>query len=214
MTFQELQDAALGTSFDPTRYRSYAKRFLNRAQQRVARRIGMAVRQASSAITLIVGTHTYDLPADFIGFRGEEPLIDAQGWPLEEVSIDRILSAAAAAPTSTGTPCFFAYEKGRLRLYPTPATVQDLTLIYRAGAPALIADTDVPVIPVDYHELLPLYAKGRLYQEEDDQQAGAQYLAMFEQELREMRGEQQAATHFRRQVPRRFGGRAPTFRLP
>lgn len=211
MTFKELQDAALGTSFDPARYRTYAQRFLNRAQQRIARRIGMAATEALATVTTQPGVNTYDVPVDFAQLRGDEPIIDSEGRPLEQVDVGDMLTATNVS----GEPRYFSYTGKQIRFYPTPAAAATFTMIYRAFAPRMVEDDAEPVIPEDYHELLVLYAKGRLYQEEDDQAAGSSLLGMFESELREMRAEQQRATAFRRQVPRMWrGSGAPTFRLP
>lgn len=211
MTFRELQDAALGTSFNETKYRSYAQRFINHAQQRIARRIGMATAEAIATVTTATGLDTYDVPADFLMLRGEEPIVDQDGHVLEQVEIGDMLTV----PVAAGPPRYFAYTGNQIRLYPVPEGEQPLTMVYRANAPLLVNDDDEPVIPADYHELLVLYAKGRLWQEEDDNQAAATPLAMFEAELRAMRSELQRATVFRRQVPRMWNTPvAPTFRRP
>lgn len=216
MTFKELQDAALGTSFDGTKYRSYAQRFINRAQQRVARGIGMGTMQALATVTTTQGVSTYDVPVDFIQLRGDEPILGPMNFPLVQLDVGDLLSAPALMGAATsGEPRYFAYDGNQIRFFPTPDTAQAFTMVYRATAPRLVNDDDEPAIPEAYHELLVLYAKGRLYQEEDDPAAGAPFMAQFEQELREARGELVAATAFRRQAPRMWNVRpGPTFRRP
>lgn len=211
MTFAELTAAALGDSFDATRRGADARRYINHAYKRFARRLGFTATEARATVTTTSGVDTYDVPPDFQLFAGGRP-VWLSGEPLEHTDRQELEDRGAATGAKATS---FAFYEDKVVLWPVPTDEFELTMYYRAGPTSMTDDLDEPIIPEDTHEILVLYARGRLYQDEDDYDAGAQALALFEQEMREYHRDMGAKTTFRRRVPGTWNQPTrPSFRLP
>ena len=58
----------------------------------------------------------------------------------------------------TGEPSHYSEWAGELRLWPTPTREREYLLRYYKTWPDLVQDSDTPVIPAAFHELLASYA--------------------------------------------------------
>lgn len=211
MTFAELKAAALGDNFNTTTKAAAAGRYINRAMKIVARRIGVANTEAKATATTNVGEDTYDLPADFSHFTGAGNPVWLDNEPLEQIDRADIEDRGPAS----GKPISFTQYEGNIIFWPTPDGEYDLTLFYRAGPLTMVDDLEEPTLPDDYHELLPIYARARLYGDEDDEQAMTTWLGMFESELRQTHRDDGARAAFHRRVPGMWNRRTtPMFRIP
>jgi hypothetical protein len=87
--------------------------------------------------------------------------------------------APQAITASTGLPTFWIWEsysgtttpKFDLFLYPTPSSVITLTADITSVLTALSADGDIPILPVDFHDLIFLGALEDEYRHLDDSRA-------------------------------------------
>lgn len=65
---------------------------------------------------------------------------------------------------ATGHPEYYSMWKGELRFYPLPIATRSYTLRYYRSWSDLVDDTDVPILPETYHDLLINYGAGKLAQ--------------------------------------------------
>jgi len=65
---------------------------------------------------------------------------------------------------STGPPEFFVrYEDGSVTLWPIPDAIYALKIWYKKAPDYMVADTDVPIYPADWHEIIVLLAASRAF---------------------------------------------------
>jgi hypothetical protein len=84
---------------------------------------------------------------------------------------------------SNGAPNFYALTGQNIELYPTPDAVYNLQMRYWMMPSVLALDADVPVMPVDWHHLLWVYAVWLCYEGDDDAQMGQYWQQRFNTEL-------------------------------
>jgi len=96
-----------------------------------------------------------------------------------------------------GTSASAAVSNQTIRLYPTPSSVQTISVrgyrnpVEYGGTSAVyrtaIADANTPDLPVPFDNVLSLYAIYRSYQQQEDAAMGQQYYSQFIQELDNLR---------------------------
>lgn len=112
------------------------------------------------AISLVTGTNTYVLPADFLGLASiEQPLI-VTGNPLDLESY--------------GFPYAFSLWGTNLIVKPTPQRDSAQTMYYYGIPKVLQFGTDIPDIPAAHHKAIVFYAVS---------QAKAKYSQMLDAEI-------------------------------
>lgn len=108
-----------------------------------------------ATITTVAGQKNYELPLDFLNL---EHLFD-------EVTKREVTLLPMDDTNNWG------YKRwgNTLILQPTPKEIGELTLYYHAKPPSLVNPEDEPVIPIEYHDLLVLYAVAKAkYQDEEE----------------------------------------------
>ena len=136
--------------------------WLNQAQKELQKRLikaGQNYYLKCVTTPLVVNQQDYVLPQDFkkehrldIIITGTMPNIEVQ--PLQPITTnqqDLIL-------TQPGMPKFYTFRRNRLIIYPVSDTVMTLRLFYSYAVTDMVADTDTPDAPQDYHEFLALLA--------------------------------------------------------
>lgn len=176
-TFLELQNEALHDDFDQTKYRAAAKRFLNEAQRRVARRVRVPELEDTLQVDTVAGEATVELPYDVVRINSLRNTADRA--PLEAVPVDDV----DLSPASTGSPSVYASVGRRLILGPTPGGAYPLEVRVQGRPVELVDDGDVPQLGDDYADLLVTYARARLFRLEDDFDAAREYMGEFERDL-------------------------------
>jgi hypothetical protein len=165
--------------FDPTQYGSRITAFINDAQNLIARRCQYYNNEDTYAITTVTGTATYALPANFARIR---ELITTDVAQIVQPCGLRDIDGST---TATGRPYFYALDAANIHLYPTPDNIYPLELRYWAMPPALVDDTDVPNLPVDWHNMLWIYSVWMCYEADDDSNMGQYWETRFEKTLAE-----------------------------
>lgn len=66
--------------------------------------------------------------------------------------------------SDTGHPQYYSVWSGGIRFYPLPTTARGYTLRYYRSWTDLVDDSDEPLIPETYHDLLINYGAGKLAQ--------------------------------------------------
>ena len=93
--------------------------------------------------------------------------------------------------SGTGEPWWWSYWAEKVRLYPTPSAVHTVTLrgyaepaAFGAGSSDATAPSD---LPTPFHIVVATYGIARAYEQQEDTVMAAQYFAVFNQELDNLR---------------------------
>ena len=93
--------------------------------------------------------------------------------------------------SGTGEPWWWSYWAEKVRLYPTPSAVHTVTLRGYAEPAAFGAGssdaTEPSVLPTPFHIVVATYGIARAYEQQEDPVMAAQYFAVFNQELDNLR---------------------------
>ena len=161
MQLIDIRTEVLNCGFDPTLFgSSRINAYINNGYFNMVRRVSYYVDEATQDYSTVSGTSMYSLPADFAKVRSLRRT--DIGRELQSVflrDIDRSI-------ITSGTPYAYALDGANMHLYPTPDQAYPLELRYWKLPAALSADTDVPTIPADYHNLLIYSAVAEGYRAE------------------------------------------------
>lgn len=210
-TFLDLQDEALSDDFEPDKYRTLTRRFLNEAQRRIARRVRVPQLEQTQTFTTVAGDGTVDLDENVIRINSLRNTTDRD--PLDDVGTD----ALDDFPSASGKPSSYATSGQELTLYPTPDAGYNLEVRYQSRPADLDDDGDVPQMGDDYADLLVTYARARLFRLEDDMELARLWMEDFETDLAKYATDVQLHDRSRvRQVEGMFSGgnRGPSFVRP
>lgn len=168
----------MAKGFDPGLFGiSRVNTFINDGYQMICRRVDYYIDESTLDFSTISGTALYPQPTDFARDRAlRQTDVEVELLGVELRLIDR------SAP-ATGTPRYYALDGLKLHLYPTPDGVYPLELRYWKMPALLVADSDVPNLPADYHRLLWIYAAWQCYESEDDPSMGQYWQQRFNTEL-------------------------------
>lgn len=144
----------------------------NAAINRVYRRV-LGLRrwdflEAQTTATVASGASTVTLPSDFKRLDRID-IKDAAGDPLymEFKPYNEFRDQAHAFP-ETGTPQWWTERGGVVSIWPTADATYTLTLDYIKHAPDLTDDSHIPLLPVEYHDVLVYGAAAELAARERD----------------------------------------------
>lgn len=186
-TFLELQDEVLNHGFNATTYRTRVKDYINICQARIARAAEIRELLTSSSTVITVSNQSFPLPSDFIRLQ---QLIDN---PNNRILIESDKPIGFGyLPANTGAPSFYSLGAGGICFLDVAAdTSYQLTLFYYRDPPALSADADVSILPVDFHDLMVSFALSRAYRSEDDIQMSLFFYQEYERDLAKMRADRE-----------------------
>lgn len=151
MTFGAILDAVIKDAFAPTD-RTDAKTWVNARLGQMWGAAEWSFRQGMATVTVTAGSSTVTgLPTDL---RVPTALDRDDGEPLKMFREYRDFARryVGTQNAQSGTPAAFVDLNGVLYVGPTPtATSSAYVLSYEKAFTALVADSDVPTIPVEYH---------------------------------------------------------------
>lgn len=184
-TYKALQEEVLDFQFNPTKYRPLVKVWLNSAQQTAVIQSEFRSQEAVDSFSTEASVASYALPSDFSRF------IDFYNTETHESLSPLGVKDYDELPTSSGKPYAYVALGSNLSLYPTPDGIYPLAMRYWKLPPDMVADSDEPEIPAQYHDLLIAYAMNKAYLRENDYAAASTWQAIWDQGLLKMRGEVQ-----------------------
>jgi hypothetical protein len=196
-TYLQLQEEVLTHQFSEQKYKPLVSRWLNQAQRQAVISSEIRLMEEAKTITTSAGVTAYALPTDY------QRLIDLFYVSAHELLVPMDIRDFDALPTSEGRPYGYTVRDANLFLYPTPSEAYEFTLRYWRLPADMVADSDTPEIPVQYHQLLISYAMWKAFLREDDGQMATTWKAEWEAGLLKMRGEVQGDTF---DGPRQVGG--------
>lgn len=179
-------------------FRDRIKSYLNTAQERIARHVEIRELYTTQTYPTVVGTSAYTMPSDFIRATGllnvsqQQPMLFLED-PNELRQVNLIYQSSS--------PAWFSFSEAGLLVAPTPNIVESLLLTYYKRPTDMSSDTDVSILPVDYHDLMVSWALARCYRAEDDVQMSQFYVAEYQRDLALLRADRQYEDTEPRQVP-------------
>lgn len=133
----------------------------------------------------------YQLPVGVTGLQS----VKYRGGALEYLSLDaadaNIPGRDDPSQYPTGSPQFYWVYNDVLTLYPAPdASVVGAIMLYYTSYPEPVAvDTDVPGVPVEYHNRIIDYCLAQAYELNGDIQSSQLKMTEFTQSRRELQGQ-------------------------
>lgn len=181
-TFSDCVNEVLSFGFNdgPQVNRERIKRWVNEAQQQVARQTEAAEFQATETLTLTQGTYKYPLPASFL--RMQDIYYPEMLMRLRPVDLQQF--DGFGPKVIEGPPWAYTIYASELWVYPTPFNSTDTLELRFIKRPAnLVADADVPTVNKDYLHLLVEFAVIKAFAAEDDQEAAQAHTVQFKADL-------------------------------
>lgn len=154
--------------------------YVNDAYFKICRRVDYYIDESAYDFSTVSGTAKYALPADFA--RARELWDTNRNVALTPVGLRDIDQSTS---TQQGPPDWYAFDQANLHVYPTPDGIYPLELRYWVLPSTLVADTDAPTLPADYHRMLCEYAIARCYWRDDDPNMGGAWDQKFAVSLAE-----------------------------
>lgn len=133
--------------------------FINDAYRQVTSKLRWPfLEQQSVELTTTVGTNAYDLPSDMSSYRNIDAVRIGQDSSQNWMNLDYVepqdFRDREHVDRGTGTPCNWTFINQQLHFWPIPDSVYTVTIDFITEPADLADDTDVPVIPAAYHDIL------------------------------------------------------------
>lgn len=156
MNFGEMRtavrDVLATTSGDQLNTTEVIDRFINRAVQAVSVHKDWSWLDASATITTTASQAAYTLPNDYLRTVS---VTNVDNEMLVYVSASDV---DASAEIESPDPIYYTVVDGEMILVPTPQSTAVLRHRYRRREPALVNDTDQPLLPTAYRSAIVEYA--------------------------------------------------------
>lgn len=170
-----------GFNDGPQVNRSRVENWVNEAQYQIARQVEAPEFQEEAEYLTESGVYELDLPDDFL--RVQDFWYPQMGSRLRGVDLQQY-NQAGNPKLITGVPTLYTLFKGLLLLYPAPqAAGEQLILHYIKEPPALVNQTDIPLLNPNYWHLLTDYAIMRAYASEEDAPSSQQFQGQYQRDL-------------------------------
>jgi hypothetical protein len=212
-TFVESQDAALHDDFDPTKYRTWAKRFLNEAVGLVYRNTSLARGDITVTVTYTAGDNSEALAQE--GVLPSSVTHASDGEELDFLDRDDFEQLNNELGSSRrGRPVYYTIRGSgtattnsvNLDVLPIPDTSYSLDVVARFSPAQMTADGDTVPLPPDYQWYPVRYARSKLFALEDDEQMAAFWMQEWLQGLGAIRTDLQRRRVGERTIPGMWEG--------
>ena len=203
VTFADLQTEVFSDEFDPTKYRTFVKRWLNEAAQKVSREVQIGSLEQGQLLGPLswTGSKPYVTYQELADATGGSLLIEQMlhvvtpDGPIDEVPYIDLAAAQLTSP-AVGTPEIWAVFNDTLHLYPTPRSGTQVSIIYRRSPTDFSALSDSATVPwpEDFLDVLVNYARSKCFAMEDDPEMANFYMGWYQQGVAQMRARLQTRT--------------------
>lgn len=151
----ELKKQIIRNDVDDTRWNSW----INKAYRKVTSMMTLQEYNGSVAINTVVSQPFYLLPAA-VGYIKKVALADPIYYPRGGIDFQRIdLDYYRRLPVRSGQPEMYFRQARVLVIWPTPDTIDTMVVDFRIRPADLVDDTDSPIIPLEWHTAIELYAR-------------------------------------------------------
>lgn len=158
-------------------------RWINDAQRELALHNNLL--QARAVADSVQGQSEYALPLDVLTIRS----IRYSGQKLQPMSAQEAEERISDTST-TGTPTHFWVWSQRVTLYPAPesAVATGLQIFYSRQPATVALTTDIPELPVQYHNRIVEYCLKMAYELDENWQAAQVKGQQFQDGVNELKG--------------------------
>jgi hypothetical protein len=189
--FQALYQETLDHGFGTARYQTYAQDKCNEAQLEIAKKLDIDELSTIQTISTVAGTGTTGLSSNFLRLQYVfestndaaqdvlSPLPD--GMTLEE--LDRL---------RRGKPSHWLLQGQSILWYPVPDKVYSIVIRYFKVPTTMVADGDLPEIPLELRPAIVSYAVAMCYRREQDLAAYQAFMGEFNRQVLDGAKKQQA----------------------
>jgi hypothetical protein len=133
--------------------------FINKAYRKLVSMLTLQEYNGSLAIATVAAQPLYLLP-QAVGYIKKLSLADAAYYPRGGIDLQRIdLDYYRGLPVRTGQPEMYFRQANMLVIWPTPTTVDTMSLDFRIRPVALTLDNHSPILPLEWHDALGLKAR-------------------------------------------------------
>lgn len=154
--------------------------WVNEALFQIARQVDAPEFQEAAKITMVAGVWEIELPEDFL--RVQDIYYPEMETRLRPVDLHQFNMNSPA--TVQGAPMIYTLYKNLLLLFPAPQNAgEELLMHYIKEPPALVNQTDVPLLNPNYWHLLVDYAVCRAFEAEDDYEAAQAIQGRYQRDL-------------------------------
>jgi hypothetical protein len=176
-TFLEVQDAALHDDFDATKFRTWAKRFLNEAIGLIYRNTSLARGDVTITATVGPGDAIEDLAQEGVLIQSITRADTGDGLIyLDREEFEQLSNELGSS--NTGPPVYYsitgtgtATDTGtRIEFLPIADQTYTLDVVARFAPAQMSGDSDVVPLPPDYGYFPVRYARSKMFALEDDEQ--------------------------------------------
>lgn len=150
--------------------------------------------EVSTTFTTVSGTSDYSkatVGASIVGGLRTIAALRTDDAVLAFIGIDEGDEQYPIDSSSSGTPTYWSFWADNVRLYPTPSSASTINVrgfknptAFGAGSSDLTEPSD---FPEPFHILFATYGIARAYEQQEDPGMAAQYLAIFNRELDNLR---------------------------
>lgn len=149
--------------------------------------------------TTVTNQSDYMLPSDFMKVHRIELILSGTAPNEDKRKLDQItMSEADLLQDKVSVPTAFYLHKDRLVLVPVPDDAKTLRMIYTPYVTDMSNNTEIPDVPVQYHEAIAIWAAIDCYVKDDRVPSNLLAKKAFYEDLMkkdaEMRGETQSRT--------------------
>jgi hypothetical protein len=168
-------------------------RWINAAQKQIVLQ-NESLLEVTSTTSSIIGTQSYDLPVDLLKLRGiqyrnstTQPYYRLKGYSLAEFNEKVDGWDNSQEP---GDPFCYTIYNSKILVFPIPATVVTAAFkIYYNRTPVdVVTGTDVPELPVLYHDTIVKYCLQQAYELDEDWDAVGNKAQEFDKDINLLRG--------------------------
>lgn len=139
------------------------QRYLNQAQREVQKLLLASAQNwynKCQQATTVANACAYYLPSDFLKMHRVELVLSGTA-PNEDINVLEAvtLNQQDLVESRSGTPTAYCIQKNQIKLFPVDNTAtHTLRITYSHRVSDMSADTDVPDVPEEFHEMLVLLA--------------------------------------------------------
>lgn len=115
----------------------------------------------SATFPTVANTKRYTLPTDFQKMVRLEHVNTSDASDIEKISeirFPRVEVQGIWPVTQTGKPLRYFINSTHIEFVPIPDTVYTIRIFYDNAKATLVADSDVPASPSDFHDMIALHA--------------------------------------------------------
>lgn len=159
-------------------------RWANDAQREIA--VNNDLLQVTATTATVAGQDQYALPPDLLTLKS----VRFQGRRLSSMTSAEMGEMIGSDAVTRGIPTHFSVFAKKIDLYPAPdsSDPDDLQVYYTRQPMELMATTDTPELPAQYHNRIVEYCIAQAYELDDNLESSQKKMQQFEDGVARLKG--------------------------